>query len=86
MTDSRPLTPDSQSEAEACFLKAIDIARQQTTRLFELRATMGLCRLWHAQGKTRQAGERLATLYDWFTEGFETVELQKAKALLAELR
>ncbi len=56
-----------------------------TTPQFELRATMSLCRLWHAQGKTRHARHRLAALYDWFTEGFDTPELQKAKALLAEL-
>ena len=76
---------DSQDEAEACFLKAIDIARQQTTKLFELRVTMVLCRLWHEQGKTAQARERLVSVYNWFTEGHTLLDLQNAKALLAEL-
>lgn len=83
---TRHLAPSTQEkreqEAEACFLQAIDIARTQTTKLFELRATMSLCRLWHAQGKTQRARQRLAETVGWFTEGFDTPELQKAHALL----
>jgi predicted ATPase len=74
-----------EREAEELFFKAIDIARQQTTKLFELRATMALCRLWQLQGKTAQALGRLETLYQWFTEGLETPELQTVRTLLAEL-
>ena len=84
-TDSRPLTPNPQDEAEGDFQKAIDIARQQTTKLFELRATMALCHLWQVQGKKQQAHERLAGVSNWFTEGLSLPDMQQAKALLAEL-
>jgi predicted ATPase len=68
---SQSPTPNSQ-EAEACFLKAIEIARQQHTKLFELRAVMSLSRLRQKQGKKQQARRSLADLYSWFTEGFDT--------------
>jgi predicted ATPase len=78
------LIPSTQ-EAEACFLKAIDIARQQQANSWELRATMSLTRLWHQQGKHDEARQMLAEIYGWFTEGFDTKDLQEAKALLEEL-
>jgi predicted ATPase len=71
--------------AEACFLKAIDIARQQQAKSLELRATTSLARLWHQRGKTKQAHKMLSKIYNWFTEGFDTKDLQEAKALLEEL-
>jgi predicted ATPase len=70
---------------EECFLKAIDIARQQQAKSLELRAVMSLSRLWQQQGKTEEARQMLAEVYNWFTEGFDTKDLQEAKALLEEL-
>lgn len=84
-TDPRPLTPDPHAEAEACFLKAIEIARRQNAKLFELRATMSLSRFWQSQGKRTDAQKILAEVYGWFTEGFESVDLKEARELLAEL-
>ena len=72
-------------EAEACFLKAIEIARKQQARSLELRAVMSLCRLWQRQSKHHAARNMLSEIYGWFTEGLETVDLQEAKALLAQL-
>jgi adenylate cyclase len=72
-------------EAEACFLKAIDLARRQSEKSLELRAVMSLSRLWLSQGKKAEARQILTELYDWFTEGFDTADLQEAKALLEEL-
>jgi predicted ATPase len=72
-------------EAEACFLKAIDIARKQQAKALELRATVSLARLWQKQGKQKQARKLLADIYGWFTEGFDTKDLQEAKVLLLEL-
>lgn len=77
--------PDPQLEAEACFLKAIEIARKQQARSLELRAVMSLCHLWQRQSKQHAARNMLPEIYDWFTEGLETVDLQEAKALLAQL-
>jgi predicted ATPase len=74
-----------ESEAEECFLKAIEIARQQQARSLELRAVMSLSRLWQSQGKKAEARQMLAEIYGWFTEGFDTVDLQEAKVLLGEL-
>jgi DNA-binding winged helix-turn-helix (wHTH) protein/predicted ATPase len=79
-----PSTP-AEVEAEACFLRAIDIAREQGAKLLELRAVMSLSRLWQSQGKKKQARQMLAEIYNWFTEGLDTKDLQEAKALLAEL-
>jgi adenylate cyclase len=83
----RPPIPNSQAEAEAeaCFRKAIEIARQQSARSRELRATVSLARLWQQQGKQAEAQHMLAEIYGWFTEGFDTKDLQEAKALLQEL-
>jgi predicted ATPase len=72
-------------EAEACFHKAIEIARRQQAKSLELRAVMSLARLWQQQGKKAEAHSLLAEIYDWFTEGFDTKDLQEAKALLKEL-
>jgi len=82
-TDPRPLAPDPQ--AEACFHKAIEIARRQSAKSLELRAVMSLSRLWQQQGKKDEARQMLAEIYGWFTEGFDTADLQEAKALLQEL-
>ena len=70
---------------EACFLHALEVARRQQAKLLELRAAMSLSRLWHRQGKRHAAHQLLAETYGWFTEGFDTVDLQEAKALLDEL-
>jgi predicted ATPase len=72
-------------EAEACFFKAIEVARHQSAKSLELRAVMSLARLWQQQGKKNEARQMLAEIYDWFTEGFDTKDLQEATALLAEL-
>jgi predicted ATPase len=85
-TDPRLLTPDSQGEAEACFLKAIEIAQKQQAKSWELRASTSLARLWQQQGKATEAHKLLSDVYNWFTEGFDTKDLQEAKALLEELR
>jgi predicted ATPase len=74
-----------QQEAEACFLKAIEVARKQQAKSWELRAAMSLSRLWQQQGKKEEARKLLAEIYGWFTEGFDTKDLQEAKALLEEL-
>lgn len=72
-------------EVESCFHQAIQVARQQKAKSLELRATMDLCRLWLEQGKYSAARQRLAELYDWFSEGFDTPDLQNAAQLLDEL-
>jgi adenylate cyclase len=72
-------------EAETCFRRAIETAREQSAKSLELRATTSLARLWQQQGKKDEAGQTLAEVYNWFTEGFDTKDLQEAKALLAEL-
>jgi predicted ATPase len=74
-----------QKEAEACFQKAIEIARRQQAKSLELRAVMSLSRLWQRQGKQKEARQMLGEVYNWFTEGFDTKDLQEAKALLQEL-
>jgi predicted ATPase len=71
-------------EAEACFQHALAVARRQEAKSLELRAAMSLSRLWQQQGKRAEAYELLAPLYGWFTEGFDTADLQEAKALLEE--
>jgi len=75
----------SSEEAEACFHRALDIARHQEAKSLELRTAMSLARLWQRQGKRAAAHELLAPIYGWFTEGFDTPDLQEAKALLEEL-
>ena len=76
---------DDGGEIEQQFFKAINIARRQGARSWELRATVSLCRLWRAQGKKEEAPQMLAEIYDWFTEGFDTIDLKEAKVLLKDL-
>jgi predicted ATPase len=72
-------------EAEACFGRALDVARSQSAKFWELRAAASLARLWQNQGRKDEARELLAPVYGWFTEGFETRDLKEVKALLDEL-
>jgi predicted ATPase len=72
-------------EAEACVQQALEVARRQQAKSLELRAAMSLSRLWQRQGQPAAAYTVLAPVYSWFTEGFETADLQEAKALLEEL-
>jgi predicted ATPase len=72
-------------QAEACFYRAIDVARRQQAKALELRAALSLSRLWQQQGRRLAARELLAPIYGWFTEGFDTADLQEAKALLEDL-
>jgi class 3 adenylate cyclase/predicted ATPase len=78
-------SPDNQTEAESCYQKAITIAQNQSAKSFELRAATSLARLWQQQGKRQDAHDLLAPVYEWFTEGFDTADLQEAKALLNDL-
>jgi predicted ATPase len=78
-------TSGVQPDAEACFRQALAIAQQQQAKSWELRATTSLARLWQQQGKRTEAHELLAPVYGWFTEGFDTADLQEAKALLDAL-
>lgn len=71
--------------AEACYQKALEVARAQQAKSWELRAATSLARLWQQQGKQAEAHDLLAPVYDWFTEGFDTKDLQEAKTLLGEL-
>jgi predicted ATPase len=74
------------TKAEAYFEHALAIARAQQAKSWELRAAMSMARLWRDQGKRQQAHDLLAPVYDWFTEGFDTLDLREAKALLEQLR
>ncbi len=85
VTEPRAPVPDTQGEAEACFLKAIEIARRQQAKSLGLRAVTSLARLWQQQGKQTEAHNLLSEIYNWFTEGFDTKDLQEAKALLDTL-
>jgi predicted ATPase len=76
---------DNQAEAESCFQQAISIARAQQAKSFELRAATSLAKLWQQQGKRSEAQDLLAPVYGWFTEGFDTLDLKDAKALLEVL-
>jgi TOMM system kinase/cyclase fusion protein len=76
---------DHQVEAETCFRQALAVAHWQEAKAWEMRAAMSLARLWQQQGKRVEARELLAPIYGWFTEGFDTADLQEAKALLDEL-
>ena len=79
------LSTQAEAEAEGCFHKAIEVAQHQQAKSLELRATMSLARLWQRQDKKDDARQMLAAIYGWFTEGFDTKDLQEAKALLQEL-
>ena len=72
-------------KAEAHFKYALEIARTQRAKSWELRAAMSIARLWRDQGNRHQAGDLLAPAYSWFTEGFDTLDLKEAKSLLEEL-
>jgi predicted ATPase len=74
-----------QGEAEGSLQQALTVARRQQAKSLELRAAMSLSRLWQRQGKHTEARQLLAEIYGWFTEGFDTADLQEAKALLEEL-
>jgi adenylate cyclase len=78
-------TGTSQAEAEAWLQRALDVARRQEAKALELRAAMSLSRLWQQQGKQAEAHALLAPIYSWFTEGFDTKDLQEAKVLLEAL-
>jgi predicted ATPase len=74
-----------RGRVEECFRQALEVARYQQAKSLELRAAMSLARLWQRQGKRQEAYDLLAPLYGWFTEGFDTADLQETKALLTEL-
>jgi class 3 adenylate cyclase/DNA-binding winged helix-turn-helix (wHTH) protein/tetratricopeptide (TPR) repeat protein len=84
------LEPEScqshMTNVEECFRQALDIARCQQAKSLELRATISLARLWQSQGKRIEPYRMLREIYSWFTEGFDTLDLQEAKALLAALQ
>jgi predicted ATPase len=80
----RQASPDVP-QAAACLQQAITVARRQQAKSWELRAAMSLSRLWRQQGKRGEARELLAPIYGWFTEGFDTADLQEARTLLDEL-
>ena len=71
--------------SEDCYRHALDVARRQSAKFWELRVANDLARLWRDQGKRDEARELLAPIYNWFTEGFDTIDLKEAKAVLAEL-
>jgi predicted ATPase len=79
------LSADNHAEAEGCFHQALAVAHRQRAKSLGLRAAMSLSRLWQQQDKRGEAHQLLTEMYGWFTEGFDTPDLQEAKALLAEL-
>jgi predicted ATPase len=78
------LSAESHTKAETCFHQALTVARGQQAKSWELRTAVSLARLWQQQGKRQEAYDLLGPVYHWFTEGFDTADLQEAKALLAE--
>jgi adenylate cyclase len=80
----RQAIPDA-IQAEVCLHRALTIARRQQAKAWELRAALSLSRLWQRQGRRDEAWELLTPIYGWFTEGFDTADLQEAQALLEEL-
>jgi predicted ATPase len=79
------LTTRGEAEAEASLYQALEVARRQKAKSWELRVTIDLARLWRDQGRTDEAGHLLQQTYNWFTEGFDTADLREAKTLLEEL-
>jgi predicted ATPase len=75
----------NEAQAKTCLHQALDIARHQQAKSWELRSATSLARLWQQQGQQAEARALLAPIYGWFTEGFDTADLQEAKALLEEL-
>jgi predicted ATPase len=78
------INPDA-AKAEAAFARALTVAGQQQSKSWELRAAISMAQRWRDQGKRDEARELLAPVYGWFTEGFDTLDLKQAKALLDEL-
>jgi predicted ATPase len=76
--------PDA-AKAQTCFERVLAVARKEQAKSWELRAAMSMARLWRDQGKRDEARDLLAPVYGWFTEGFDTLDLKEAKALLEEL-
>ena len=79
------LSGEHHPEAESCFHQALDLSRVQQAKSWELRAATSLARLWQQQGKRIEAYELLAPVYNWFSEGFDTADMQEAKAILERL-
>ena len=79
------MTSSARREAEACFQKSLEIVRRQSAKSLELRTVISLAQLWRRQEKRVEARQCLSEIYNSFTEGFDTKDLQEAKALLAEL-
>jgi predicted ATPase len=79
------LLQGDEAEAEASYRAAIDVARKQQAKSWELRATLNLCRLLQQEGRREEARQMLAEITGWFTEGFDTPDFKEAKALLDEL-
>ena len=75
----------AQQEAETCFRRAIELAQNRQAKLREARALASLCRLLHSQGRDEGCRQQLADLYAWFTEGFETEDLQVVRTVLQEI-
>jgi tetratricopeptide (TPR) repeat protein len=80
------MSMNEHSAAEESYHQALGIARSQSAKFWELRAAMSMARLWRDQGRRQQARELLAPVYGWFTEGFDTLDLKEAKALLEQLK
>ena len=79
------LSLHERAAAEKNYRQALEVARRQSAKFWQLRAAVSFARLWRDQGKVQQARELLAPVYGWFTEGFDTLDLKEAKALLEEL-
>ena len=79
------MEPSIVAEAETCFRRAIDVARHHEAKSAELRAVVSLSRSWQRQGKREEADQRLAEIYNWFSEGFDTADLREAKTMLTKV-
>jgi predicted ATPase len=80
------LGPAQTPRAEEAFHRALEVARSQQAKSWELRAATSLARLWRSQGRRKEAYDLLASVYGWFSEGFDTKDLKEARALLDDLR
>ena len=85
LAQSAAASAAADPQAESCFQQAIEVARRQQARSWELRATTSLARLWRKQGRVDEARQMLAEIYDWFSEGFDSADLIEARTLLEEL-